>query len=112
MARHCLLCKACIPEKFSCVVLPVFCKVFLVRWYADEDFFVSIYTLNFEISSVGIKVITAHLLMSMYITLYLKLVTFLGQVFSFAFFVFEIVHQASNTCVPGSSLVWPWRILL
>lgn len=48
------------PRKVTCcVVLPVFCKVFLLRWYADEDFFVSIYTLNFEISSVGIKVITA-----------------------------------------------------
>lgn len=24
-----------------CVVLPIFCKVFLVHWYADEDFFFS-----------------------------------------------------------------------
>lgn len=46
-------------EVNCCVVLPVFCKVFLVRSYADEDFFVSIYTLNFEISSVGIKVVPA-----------------------------------------------------
>lgn len=46
-------------EVNCCVVLPVLCKVFLLRWNADEDFFVSIYTLNFEISSVGIKVITA-----------------------------------------------------
>lgn len=38
--------------------------------------------------------------MRMYVTFHLKIVTFLGQVFSFAFFVFEIVHQASNPCVP------------
>lgn len=41
-----------------CLVLAIFYKAFLVHWYADEDFF-SICNLNFEISSVRIKVIIA-----------------------------------------------------